>query len=1054
MKKKILIVEDERVVAADIKMRLERLGYAVPAIAFSREKAVKKAEETHPDLVLMDIVLEGEMDGIDAASVIRSRFDIPVVYLTAHADKKMLERAKVTEPFGYILKPYEDRELLSIIEIALYKHKMEKNLKQTQEWLSTMLKSIGEAVIATDTKGNVTFMNHIAQTLTGWKMEEGLGRPLKDVFNIINEETGEPAEDPVTKVLQEGGVIGLENQSLLIAKDATEIAIDASGAPIKNERGYISGVVLAFRDITERKKIKKALETSKANFHNIVDKSVDGIIIVNRDGIVRFVNQSAENVFGYEAKEFIGEMFGFPVIAGKSAEIDIIRSSGEPGTGEMCMMETEWEDEPACLMLIRDITERKHIAKIKDEFIATVSHEMRTPLSITKEALSLVLDGVQGEINEEQNRTLTIGKNNIDRLARIINSLLDISKIEAGEVELKKARVDVARTIRMVVSSFGSRAKEKNLELRIKYPREEIYIYADEDRIIQVLSNLVDNAIKFTSEGFIEISVQENENIVEYTVADTGIGISKEDLPNVFDKFKQFGRKEGPGEKGTGLGLSIVKSIVELHKGKIRVESEVGKGTRFIFPLPKWSSKEMLNQYLSDAISSAKEKETYFSVIMISILRFKELIQDRSEKAKEILKKMEELIKNSLRRSSDMVIASNTGEILLILPETGKDDATSVLGRVKEELRRYLSMEEDLKGKINLATGVISYPDEARDEKDILNKVRKATFGYKILLIEDEPEQIEMIKSRLEARAYHLITAGNAEDGIKLAQEEKPDLILMDMILPGMHGLEAAKKLKEVPETKEIPIIAFTAMTVTGFKQECFKEGICDFIRKPYESKELYEKIEKNIRKKHEKVDEIEDLEKKPEETLSESDIGIQRKQRPEIEKEKEEIKEEVEFVKLKSTLDEVGLKHEKKIPSEPAEGKKKEEHKVAERAKKILIIDDEPDLLKMLSTRLRTCGYQVIAASDAAIGVKQAYKERPDLILLDIMMPGGGGDKVFENLKKSNGTMLIPIILMSGLLPPNELEEKANKLGSEGAILKPFDSKELITKIKKILGE
>ena len=122
--------------------------------------------------------------------------------------------------------------------------------------------------------------------------------------------------------------------------------------------------------------------------------------------------------------------------------------------------------------------------------------------------------------------------------------------------------------------------------------------------------------------------------------------------------------------------------------------------------------------------------------------------------------------------------------------------------------------------------------------------------------------------------------------------------------------------------------------------------------------------------------------------------------------------------------------------------------------AKKILIIDDELDLLKMLSIRLRACGYQVIAASDAAIGVKQAYKERPDLILLDIMMPGGGGDKVFENLKKSNVTMLIPIILMSGFLPPNELEEKANKLGSEGAILKPFDSKELITKIKKILGE
>jgi len=494
-----------------------------------------------------------------------------------------------------------------------------------------------------------------------------------------------------------------------------------------------------------------------------------------------------------------------------------------------------------------------------------------------------------------------------------------------------------------------------------------------------------------------------------------------------------------------------------LHNGKIRVESAVGKGTKFTFSLPKWSSEEMHKQYLFDAIRDAKEKETCFSVVMISIKSFKELIQDSPEKAKFTLEKMEELIKKSLRRSSDMVIASNTGEILLILPETEKDDATSVLERVKEEIRQYLSMEEDLKGKIDLSTGVISYPDEAKDEKNILNKIRQATYGQKILLIEDEPEQIEMIKGRLRARSYQVIAAGNAESGIKLAQEERPDLILMDMILPGMHGLEAAKKLKEIPETKEIPIIAFTAMTVPGFKQECFKEGICDFIRKPYESKELHEKIQKNIRKKHERVDEIEDLEKKPEETLSESDIGIRRKQRPKIEKEKIKIIEKIELSKLKSTLDEVGLKHKKKIPSELAERKKKdgkEEHNGVKKAKKILIVDDEPDLVKTLSLRLMSCGYEVSVASDAVSGVRQALKERPDLILLDIVMPAGGGFKAFENLKKSHRTMIIPIIFISAYLSPEELRDKAVQLGAQGSIHKPFESKELVRKIKIILGE
>jgi PAS domain S-box-containing protein len=1056
LKKQILIVEDERVSAEDIKMGLERLGYSVSGIAVSGDEAVKKAEETRPDLVLMDIVLKGEMDGIEAASAISSRFDIPVVYLTAHADKKTLERVKISEPFGYILKPFEDKELNSILEIALYKHRMERKLKESEEWFFTTLKSIGDAVITMNTQGNITFMNPAAAFLTGWEQKDAIRKPSKNVFNIINEATGKPAGDPVTMVFQEGSMIGLANNTVLIAKDGRKMPVENSCAPIKDKRGNIIGVVLTFRDITERKQIRDALETTKASFHNIVEKNVDGIIIVNKEGIVCFVNRSAEKLFNLTAKEFIGEMFGFPVIAGESTEIDIIRSSGESGTGEMRVVETEWDNKPANLISIRDITERKQMAKIKDDFIAIVSHEIRTPLSIAKEAISLVLDEVQGDINKEQSRILSTAEKNINRLARIINSLLDISKIEAGKFELKKTKVDVASTIRTVASSFESKTKDKGLGLRIEYPEEGVYIYADEDKIIQVLSNLIDNAIKFTSEGSLDISAHENKDIIEYTVADTGIGIPKEDLPNIFDKFKQFGRKEGPGEKGTGLGLSIVKSIVDMHKGKIRVESEVGKGTKFTFSLPKWSSKEMLRQYLSDAISETKEKETYFSMIMISIQNYKELIQDSIERANDILKKMEDISRNALRRSSDKVIACNNREILLILPETKGDDAISVLERIKEELKQFLSQENDLKGIIDLATAVISYPDEVRDEENILNEIRKATYGCKILLIEDEQDQLEMIKIRLEEKGYNVITTRNAENGIELAQEKQPDLILMDMVLPGIHGLEATKKLKEMPETKEIPIVALTAMSIPDFKRACFQEGICDFIRKPYEPAEILEKIEKNRRKKHKRFDETKDPAKKPEEALTESHISIQRSFRPKIEKEKEKVKEGIEFIRVKTPVDEIGLQLKKKITSGMDERKKKdikEEYEGKEIPKKILIVDDEPDLVKTLSVRLKSCGYQVIAATDAMSGIKQAQKERPDLILLDIMMPAGGGDTVFENLKKSHRTMLIPVILISAFLLPKKLEAKAIELGAEGSISKPFESKELIAKIKKMLG-
>ena len=258
-KAQILVVEDEGIIAQDIQNTLKKLGYAVPAIAYSGKEGIEKAQEIQPDLVLMDIVLGGGIDGIEAAEQIRRRFHIPVVYLTAYADEKTLQRAKMTEPFGYILKPFEEKELYITIEMALYKHEMERRLKESQQWLTTTLKSIGDAVIATDINGCVIFMNPIAESLTGWKQKEASGKHLKKIFNIINEKTGKQVDDPVTRVLREGIVVGLANHTLLISKDGTRRSIDDSGAPIKDENGKIIGVVLVFRDVSEKRRIEQEL---------------------------------------------------------------------------------------------------------------------------------------------------------------------------------------------------------------------------------------------------------------------------------------------------------------------------------------------------------------------------------------------------------------------------------------------------------------------------------------------------------------------------------------------------------------------------------------------------------------------------------------------------------------------------------------------------------------------------------------------------------------------------------------------------------------------------
>jgi diguanylate cyclase (GGDEF)-like protein/PAS domain S-box-containing protein len=268
MSVKILIVEDESIVAQDLQMTLEDLGYSVPAIADSGELAIQKTAEIQPNLILMDIRIIGEMDGIATAQVITEQFDIPVIYMTAHSDEATLGRAKLTSPFGYIIKPFQERELRTIIEIALYKHQMEKRLKENAQWLTIVLESIGDGVIATDAQGRISFLNPIAEEISGWSFSEAVGKDATEIFKIVDENSRQPLENPIIKVLKTHKMAALPENTVLVGKDGREIPIEDSIAPIKrqkgaayveDENGHIVGAVLVFRDVTEKRLAAKKL---------------------------------------------------------------------------------------------------------------------------------------------------------------------------------------------------------------------------------------------------------------------------------------------------------------------------------------------------------------------------------------------------------------------------------------------------------------------------------------------------------------------------------------------------------------------------------------------------------------------------------------------------------------------------------------------------------------------------------------------------------------------------------------------------------------------------
>ena len=255
----ILVVDDEKIIAKGIEKRLKGMGYAVAGLIATGEQAVELAMEHPPDLVLMDINLGAGMDGIEAANLIRRRANVPVVFLTAHSDNATLQRAKLTEPFGFISKPYEDKDLQTAIEIGLYKHKMERRLRENEQWLAATLGSIDEGVIATDEKGRVRFLNALAERLTGWTQADALGRDVREVLHIVDEKTREPVPNPALQALEKGEPVTLSDDTILIDKGARERPIDDSAAPIRDVNGRMSGAVLVFRDITERRRLEEHL---------------------------------------------------------------------------------------------------------------------------------------------------------------------------------------------------------------------------------------------------------------------------------------------------------------------------------------------------------------------------------------------------------------------------------------------------------------------------------------------------------------------------------------------------------------------------------------------------------------------------------------------------------------------------------------------------------------------------------------------------------------------------------------------------------------------------
>jgi PAS domain S-box-containing protein len=790
----------------------------------------------------------------------------------------------------------ETRKLLGAQqETNLELQKVNAILQESEERLAVTLNSIGDGVLTTDAQGRLTGLNAVAEHYTGWTQAEVLGQPVASFFHIINQETRLPSTIPVKDTLAKGTIHGLANHTLLLARDGTEWAIADSCAPIRDRAGEVVGAVMVFRDVTQEYAAQQVIRDSSALIETILGTVVDGIITVRaRGALLTTVNPAAEAMFGYAAADLVGQPFSLliPALTGDLAAwfLDGLQgASARPGLGSareiqgrrqdgssflMEMMVSEmvlggerhytavlrditarkqaeeaqrWTEESFRLMvesvvdcsivmldpeglvlswnsgaqrikgytaedivgqpfskfyspeavaagtpqldleavkakgrfetsgwrsrkdgssfwasviftairdqdgqlrgfakLTQDLTERRKVEAelnraraaaekanlAKSFFLSSMSHELRSPLN--------AILGFAQLMESEQPPPSALHKEGIAQILQagwhllaLINEILDLAKVESGQVPMSREPVAMAEVLQECYRMIEPQAIQRGIQLSFPSPDQPNFVLADRTRVKQVLLNLLSNAIKYNSrEGTVAVSfATPTPGHLRLRVRDTGAGLAPDQLEQLFQPFNRLGQGNGD-EEGTGIGLVVAKRLVELMDGAIGVESTVGLGSEFWFEL--------------------------------------------------------------LAVEAPDVALENP-------PASAAPPAPSLRG----------------------------------------------SWAHTVLYIEDNPANLKLVELILSRHPdIRLLSAVNGIAGIEMARTELPDVILMDINLPGIDGFEALECLRSLPATTHIPVIAISANAMQSDIQKGLDADFFRYLTKPIKVREFMEAVD------------------------------------------------------------------------------------------------------------------------------------------------------------------------------------------------------------------
>ena len=489
-------------------------------------------------------------------------------------------------------------------------------LAEHDELMRVTLMSIAEAVVTTDPDSNITWMNSVAERLSGWTCQEVPGLPLMQVFKLIDQDSRLPVQDPVKTCLDNALQMVTGMSQVLISRSGIEFSIENSASPIKNENGKVLGAVLTLRDVSELRLNAEKLKFSEERFNLAVMGANDGLWDRNLVLGTVYYSPRWKSMLGYAEDELEDTTEIWDQLTHPDDKLRVLRSIDATIKSNTDRFSNEYrmrhKDGHYVWILDRgliiraasgevtrfigfhtDISEQKEVEKLKSEFISTVSHELRTPLTSISGALGLLDAGMVGELPVQAHELVNIAHKNSRRLATLVNDILDMEKLLSGKVVFKADDIDMVELIRQAVEMNADYAKTYGTHFELLEPDRACHVIGDRDRLMQVMANLMSNAAKFNGPGSaVQIRIARQERHVKVAVEDHGPGIPVEFRDRIFGEFAQANSGDTRQQGGTGLGLNITKKLLSRMDGEIGYETELGLGSVFWFTLPVFDNEQ------------------------------------------------------------------------------------------------------------------------------------------------------------------------------------------------------------------------------------------------------------------------------------------------------------------------------------------------------------------------------------------------------------------------------------------------------------------------------